>query len=115
MTRLILLPVFLLAVAACEIEVSGQEDATETADEFVARLNAEYEELAREVQAASWVRRTYITEDTALLNTLADQRFTEWQSRSVAESLSYDGQELSPDTARALNLLKFGTEAPAPA
>jgi len=113
--RLALLFVFLFAVSACEVEVTSDEGSTETADKFVARLNAEFDELAREVQAASWVRRTYITEDTALLNSLADQRFTEWQSRSVAESLRYDSQELSPETARALKLLKFGTEAPAPA
>jgi peptidyl-dipeptidase A len=115
MKRLGVLFVFLFAFSGCEVDVSAGDGSAETADEFVARLNAEYEVLGREVQAAAWVRRTYITEDTALLNSLAAQRFTEWQGRAVAESLKYEGQDLLPETARALKLLKFSTEAPAPA
>ncbi len=114
MNRLSLLYVLLFVVSGCEIDVSMNDDTSETADEFVARINAELDEIAREVQAAAWVRNTYITVDTALLNSLATQRFAEWQSGSVAESLKYEGQELSPETARALQLLKLGTEAPAP-
>jgi len=106
-----LILVFLLAVSGCSIEV---DTSAETADEFVARINSELAELSRETSAASWVRNTYITVDTALLSSLATQRYTEWQSRAVADSLKYEGAELSPETARALMLLKFGTEAPAP-
>ncbi len=114
MNRLFLLCALLFVVSGCEIDVSMNDDTSETADEFVARINAELDEIAREVQAAAWVRNTYITVDTALLNSLATQRFAEWQSDSVAASLKYEGQELSPKTARALQLLKLGTEAPAP-
>jgi len=103
--------IVLLAVSSCSIDI---DTSSETADEFVARINVELDELTREVQAASWVRNTYITVDTALLNSLATERYTEWQSRAVADSLKYEGTELSPETARALMLLKFGTEAPAP-
>ena len=103
-----------LAVSSCDINVSLENEKAESADEFVVRINSELNELTREVQAASWVRNTYITTDTALLNTLATQRYAEWQSRTVAESLKHEGKDLSPETARALKLLKFGTEAPAP-
>ncbi len=106
-----LMLVVLLAVSSCSIDI---DTSSETADEFVARINVELDEITREVQAASWVRNTYITVDTALLNSLATQRYAEWQSRSVAESLQYEGAPLSPETARALMLLKLGTEAPAP-
>ena len=106
-----LMLVVLLAVSSCSIDI---DTSSETADEFVARINVELDEITREVQAASWVRNTYITVDTALLNSLATQRYAEWQSRSVAESLKYEGAALSPETARALLLLKLGTEAPAP-
>ncbi|MDH3616302.1 MAG: hypothetical protein OEQ90_07500, partial [Gammaproteobacteria bacterium] len=41
-----------------EIPVSA---ATETADEFVARANAELALLRKEAGAAKWVRATYIT------------------------------------------------------
>jgi len=114
MNRLSLLCVLLFVVSGCETDVSMNDDTSETADEFVARINAELDELVREVQAAAWVRNTYITVDTALLNSLATQRFAEWQSRSVADSLKYEDRDLSPETARALQLLKLGTEAPAP-
>ena len=111
MIKTILVLFVWLAVASCSIDV---DTFSETADEFVLRINGELDELAREVQAATWVRNTYITTDTALLNSLATQRYAEWQSRTVAESLKYEGRDLSPETARALQLLKLGTEAPAP-
>ncbi len=89
-------------------------ERTETADEFVARVNDELRELYREGYAAQWVRSTYITKDTALLAAKASERYAEWHSRTVKESLQYDGQDLSPETRRALDLLKLGTSAPAP-
>jgi peptidyl-dipeptidase A len=104
----------IVLLSGCDIDVSINDDDAESADEFVARVNGELDELTREVAAASWVRYTYITVDTALLNSLATQRYAEWQSRTVADSLTYEGHDLSPATARALGLLKFGTEAPAP-
>ena len=108
-TRLVLLG--LLAAAGCEV---GIETPSETADEFVARINGELDEITREVQAAFWVRYTYINVDTALLDSVAKQRFAAWQSQSVADSLKYEGQEMSAESARAFKLLKFRTEAPAP-
>ena len=87
----------------------------ETADEFVARANAELEEIVRERSAAGWVRVTYITEDTAILEARANERYAKWHSEMVQQSLQYDGQALAPETRRALNLLKLGTSLPTPA
>ncbi|MFQ6005458.1 MAG: M2 family metallopeptidase, partial [Woeseia sp.] len=111
-TRLILLA---LILAGCEVDVSMRPGNGETADVFVARINDELSELNRETGAAEWVRATYITEDTAILNSLATERYTEWHSRSVAESRKYEGQDLLPETERSLKLLKLGVAAPAPA
>ena len=88
---------------------------TETAEEFVARVNQEIVELAPGIQAAAWVRATYITPDTALLNSLAKQEYAAWHSRTVQESLRYANRDMAPETARALMLLKLGTSEPAPA
>lgn len=88
--------------------------ATETADEFVARANVELKELRRELGTADWVRMTYITEDTAALSARANERYAAWHSGMVAQSLQYDDDELSPETRRALDLLKLSTSAPAP-
>ncbi len=96
---------------------SGQTDisSAETADEFVARANAELEELGRELGAAGWVRATYITEDTAVLQSRARERYAKWHGDMVQQALVYDGQDLAPETQRALDLLKLGTSLPTPA
>ncbi len=111
----IALAVFL---AACSQE-AGQETAadaapTETADEFVARANAELTELGREIGATNWVRATYITQDTAILASAASEKYSAWHGKMVEQALAYEGQELDPATRRALELLKLGTSAPAP-
>jgi peptidyl-dipeptidase A len=105
------------AVVACGSEGGATGDAearTETPEEFVERVNAEIIELAPGIQAAAWVRATYITHDTAILDSLAKEEYAEWHSRTVQESLQYADRELAPETARALKLLKLGTSEPAP-
>ncbi len=109
--------VFTIVIAACSQQAS--EDAAEaapmeTADEFVARVNQELKELGRERGAAGWVRATYITEDTAILSSLATERYAEWHSNTVEAALQYENQALSPETQRAIDLLKLGTSLPAP-
>ena len=100
------------AVAGCG---AGQADSSEaveadaTAEEFVARVNQEIIEMSPGMQAAAWVRATYITPDTAVLNSLAKQEYAAWHSRTVQESLRYADREMAPETARALMLLKLGT------
>ncbi len=88
--KLSVLLIFLFAITACEIDVSTRDGDDETADEFVARINSELKEINKELGAAQWVRVTYINEDTAILNSLANERHAEWHSRSVAESLNYE-------------------------
>ena len=86
----------------------------ETAEEFVARVNAELKDLGRELGAASWVRSTYITGDTAIIAAAASERYAKWHTEMVQQALQYDGQALDASTRRALELLKLGTSAPSP-
>ncbi len=110
----------LLLIGACDKKVSEEPHATaaaaaaETAGQFVARANAELGELRKETGAAEWVRSTYITEDTAIIAAAASQKFAEWHSGMVQQALQYDGLELSPETRRAIDLLKLGTTLPTP-
>ena len=107
-----------ILLAACGSPSSQSSDGAlpnETADEFIARANAELDELRRERGAAAWVRATYIIQDTALLHSLARERYAEWHTNMVQQAMRYEGQELAPDTRRALDLLKLGTSLPAPA
>jgi peptidyl-dipeptidase A len=90
------------------------ETSAETASEFVARINAELAELRRETDKAFWVQSTYITEDTSFLAAKASEKLLAFHARAVEESRRYQGQELDPDTARQLMLLRLGTAMPAP-
>ena len=61
----------------------------ETAEEFVARANAELKELGREIGAAEWVRSTYITVDTAIIAAAASERYAKWHGEMVQQALQY--------------------------
>ena len=120
MNRLVFCSFIALSILGCDRDpdtVAGPAaDAPrdESAETFVERINNELDELSTELGAAGWVRATYITPDTAILDSLANERYAEWHSRSVAESLGFADQDLAPRTARALELLKLGTSEPAP-
>jgi len=87
---------------------------TESAEEFVARANAELAELLKETGAAEWVRSTYITDDTAIIAAAASEKYAAWHSGMVQQALQYDGIELDAETRRSLDLLKLGTSLPTP-
>ena len=86
----------------------------ETADEFVARVNRELEELDADANAAGWIQATYINSDTEQLNAKALERYLAYLSKAVEDSKRYDNQKLSPATERAIKLLKLNVSAPAP-
>ena len=106
MKKLLLLSV-VFAISACSPQSpdgpARNTAPTETADEFVARMNEELRELRRELGAADWVRSTYITEDTGIIASAASVRYAEWHGRMVKESMAYDGHELYADTRRAMD------------
>ncbi|HKS53832.1 MAG TPA: M2 family metallopeptidase, partial [Steroidobacteraceae bacterium] len=86
----------------------------ESADEFVARINNEMMDLGREESAAGWSYATYINQDTEYLNAKTTERQLEYLSNTVEAAKAYEKQQLSPATARTLELLKLGVAAPAP-
>ena len=109
----------LMLLAACSEQAPEESPAVaaapaETPEEFVARVNEEARELSRETGAAAWVRATYITEDTAILSSLARERYAKWHSETVEQAMAYDEMELAPETRRAIDLLKLGTSLPTP-
>ncbi|HEY0768164.1 MAG TPA: M2 family metallopeptidase [Steroidobacteraceae bacterium] len=113
----------LLLLSACAPRESGTPAgaaslkaaaANESADQFLTRVNGEFTELAREAQAAGFTLDTFITPDTQLMNAKANDRYLAYLSKAVAEAKRYDGQKLSPATARALMKLRLNVAAPAP-
>jgi peptidyl-dipeptidase A len=93
---------------------AGATAPAESADEFVARVNRELTALYVEAQAAGYTLDTFITPDTQTLNARANDRYLAYLSKAVAESKRYDGQKLSPASARALMKLPLNVPAPAP-
>ena len=86
----------------------------ETAKEFVSRIEAEGKVLAKEVEAAYWVRQTYITSDTAVLAAKAGERSLAFQSSVVEQAKKFKGTKMDETTARAIELMLRGSAAPAP-
>ena len=114
----------LLCIAGCRddvpdgLTVKPEEQVAggpgQTAEDFVATVNRQLEELHKEYAAAAWVRVTYITPDTALIAAKAQERLLEFHSKSVKQSNGYTGKPMLDDTARAIRLLVLGTSMPAP-
>ncbi|MDJ0906348.1 MAG: M2 family metallopeptidase [Woeseiaceae bacterium] len=109
----------LMFIVACSEQAPEESPAVEAApaespEAFVARVNEELKELNRERGAAGWVRATYIIGDTAILSSLANERYAKWHGETVEQALAYDDMDLAPETRRAIDLLKLGTSLPAP-
>ena len=89
--------------------------AEESADEFVARINRDLTDLGIEVSAAAWTQATYINQDTRLLAAKAYERYLGFFSAAVEQARMFDGRPMSDASRRAIELLKLGVAAPAPA
>jgi peptidyl-dipeptidase A len=93
---------------------ANSEKKAETAKEFVARIQAEGLILNKEIEAAYWVRQTYITPDTAVLAAKAGEKSLAFESSVVEQAKQYKGTKMDVETARAIELMLRGASAPAP-
>ena len=105
-----------LALAACrrDPEPAPVARQAETADQFVARVDEGIRESSAELNSAQWLSSTYINSDSERVASRANERWLSQLNAWIGESRRFDGQPLSPDTARALKLLKLRTAMPAP-
>ncbi|HEX2083810.1 MAG TPA: M2 family metallopeptidase [Xanthomonadaceae bacterium] len=86
----------------------------ETADQFVARVNAELKAMYPELTAAQWISSTYINDDSQLLSSKAQERFLAQLNSWIDQSKKFEGKPMSAESARAIMLLKLGTALPPP-
>ncbi|MDQ3286814.1 MAG: M2 family metallopeptidase [Pseudomonadota bacterium] len=86
----------------------------ETADQFIARVNAELRAMYPEMTAAQWLSSTYINDDSQLLAAKANERYLGQLNEWIEQAKRFEGQQQSPETARAIQLLKLSTSMPAP-
>jgi peptidyl-dipeptidase A len=86
----------------------------EGADKFVADINADLRRMRPYESSAAWLQATYITDDSQLIASKANEEFLGWQARRIEESKRFNGvQGLKPETARAILLLR-NVSAPPP-
>ncbi|MFT3755949.1 MAG: M2 family metallopeptidase [Pseudoxanthomonas sp.] len=107
----------LAGLSSCKKEEKANAPATpkgETADEFVTRVNDEYRKLYPEVSASQWLAATYINDDSQLLEAKYNERYLAQLNNWIEQAKHFDGQQMTPETARALRLLKQMTAMPAP-
>lgn len=88
--------------------------ANETADQFVARVNEEYRRSYPELTSAQWLSSTYINGDSELVSAKANERYLAQLRGWIEQSRRFEGQQMSPQTARAIQLLKLQAAMPPP-
>ncbi|MEG3792235.1 M2 family metallopeptidase [Lysobacter sp. CCNWLW3] len=86
----------------------------ETADQFIARVNAEYKAMYPEMSSAQWLSNTFINDDSAMIAAKSNERWLTQLNSWIEQSKRFEGQPMSPDTARSIQLLKLLTAMPAP-
>jgi len=86
----------------------------ETADQFIARVNDEFKKMYPELTAAQWLSSTYINDDSQLLAAKGNERYLTQLNTWIEQAKKFEGQKMSPETARAIQLLKLATAMPAP-
>ncbi|WP_213602797.1 M2 family metallopeptidase [Pseudoxanthomonas japonensis] len=108
-------------LAACKKDEPAADTAAapaapkgETADQFIARINDEFKKMYPELTAAQWLSSTYINDDSQLLAAKGNERYLTQLNHWIEQAKKFEGQPMSPETARAIQLLKLGTAMPAP-
>ena len=89
-------------------------DPKETADQFVARVNKEMRADYVEATAAQWLSETYINDDSQLVASKANERNLAKVGSYAEAARGYEGKPMTPETARALKLLRLGITIPPP-
>ena len=89
-------------------------ESKETADQFIARVNAEMRVDYVENSAAEWLAQTYINDESQTVSAKANERALTKLGQYAEQAKHFEGQPMSPETARALRLLRLGITVPPP-
>jgi peptidyl-dipeptidase A len=81
---------------------------------FIDKAEADLTKLNEYASRASWVRATYITEDTQWLEAKASAELTDTATRYALEAARFNDTPVDAVTRRKLDLLKRSLVAPAP-
>ncbi|REN20870.1 peptidase M2 family protein, partial [Mycobacterium tuberculosis] len=73
---------------------TGTTQSKETADQFIARVNAEYKAMYPEMTSAQWLSSTYINDDSERVAAKANERWLTVLNGWIAQAGQYDGQPM---------------------
>lgn len=108
----------LLAVtllAACSGgNAPASKSAITDAGKFVEEAEKRYLAVAIKEGQATWVQSNFITQDTEAIAAAAKEETIKTIKELAEQARQFDGQNLSPDVARKLKLLKLALALPAP-
>ena len=105
----------LLVGSALLVSVSCQRASTPPdAAEFVKRAEQRLDELADRAERANWVQANFVTRDTERLAADGLNTLLAWTGRAGRQATLYEGQDLAPDVARKLTLIKLALPLAAP-
>ncbi len=114
----------LLSLGACKKEAPQGDSAAKgttvavkadkDADAFVARVNEEVKAIYPDLTAAQWLSSTYINDDSQRVAAKANERFLSQLNTWIKAAKPFEGQKMSPESARAILLLKLSTSMPPP-
>ena len=102
-------------LAACSVGNAPTSKTTITdAGKFVEEAEKRYLDVAIKESQASWVQSNFITPDTEAIAAAAKEETIKVIKELAEQARQFDGQNLSPDVARKLKLLKLALALPAP-
>ena len=114
----------LLSLGACKQDEKQGDSSTQgsatavkadkDADAFVARVNKEIKATYPDLTAAQWLSSTYINDDSQRVAAKANERFLGQLNGWIKAAKPFEGQKMSPESARAILLLKLSTSMPPP-
>ena len=81
---------------------------------FIEKVEADLTKVSEYDARASWVRATYITEDTMWLEAKASAEANELKTRYAMEAARFNNTAADPVTRRKLDILKRNLVSPAP-
>lgn len=88
--------------------------SSESAKDFVVRINKEATELGNQSAKTAWVAATYITDDTQALEAASSEKYLKFNSETIEATKGLDLSSADEKTKRAINLIKIGSSLPAP-
>ncbi len=106
-----------LALASCGLSAQAATRAAPTPAEakaFITKAEADLAKANIYAAKASWVRATYITEDTQWLEAKAGAEQNEMATRLAKQAARYNSVKVDAVTRRKLDLLKRSLVLPAP-